>query len=101
MAPYPPLIILVGLQADGATYALEPRSRQRIQEAFPGVPVAPSVFVGYKTREEFEALHGPMWRQIVILLTGVTLERLRETLGEVIVRVPGQSQDIAVEAAAP
>lgn len=100
MTASPPLVILVGLQSSGATYALEPLSRRRIQEAFPGVSVAPSVFVGYKTREDFESLHGPMWGQIVSLLTGVSVDRLREALGEVIVRVPGQGTDLAIPARA-
>ena len=55
-----------------------PTSAARIRLAFPSVRVAPSVYVGYETRDEFEALHGPMWPQIVILLAGVSADKLRE-----------------------
>lgn len=72
------VIVAVGFQGDGATYRLHPTSAMRVQKAFPGVRVAPSVYVGYASRDEFEALHGPMWPQIVILLTGVDVARLKE-----------------------
>ena len=72
------IIVAVGFQSEGATYRLHPTSAARIRQAFPGARVAPSVYVGYTTRDEFEALHGPMWPQIVILLAGVDSDKLRE-----------------------
>jgi hypothetical protein len=72
------IIVAVGFQTEGATYRLHPTSAARIRQTFPGVRVAPSVYVGYTTREEFESLHGPMWPQIVILLTGVDANTIQE-----------------------
>lgn len=72
------IVVAVGFQAEGATYRLHPASTVRIQQAFPGVRVAPSVYVGYATRDEFETLHGPMWPQILTLLTGVGVDKLGE-----------------------
>ena len=90
-----PIVILAGLQQDGTTYQLHPVSSERLRTAFPGVRQAPSVFVGYDTKADFETLHGPMWSQIAQLLTGVSVERLRE-LGPVLVRVPSTGREIEV-----
>ena len=86
-----PLIILIGRQSDGCTYQLHPRSRKRIQEAFPETRIAPSVFVGYEGRAEFENLHAPMWGQIAQLLTGLSRDRL-EVLGGVTIYDPATEE---------
>jgi len=66
----------VGVQAEGCTYALGPNAVAAIAERFPDARPARSIYVGYGTREAFEEAHGPMWEQIVTLLTGLTPERL-------------------------
>jgi hypothetical protein len=81
------VIVTVGLQAEGATYSLHPQSAARIREAFPGVPSAPVVYLGYTTKGDFEQVHGPLWPQVLTLLTGVGLDRLRQ-LGRVILWRP-------------
>ena len=90
-------IILVGLQADGTTYSLHPAFRRRLLEAYPTVRPAPSVFVGSDTKVDFESLHGPMWKQIAILLTGLSLEKLTE-FGQVIVRDPMSGREFELQA---
>jgi len=70
------IIVAVGLQSEGATYRMHPTSAARVRKEFPDVHVAPTVYVGYTTKSDFEALHGPMWPQIVILLTGVDENKL-------------------------
>lgn len=82
------IIVAVGFQSEGATYRLHPKSALRIQNAFPGVPVAPSVYVGYATKSEFEALHGPLWPQILVLLAGVSADKLREKFRHVLLWDP-------------
>lgn len=72
------IIVAIGFQNEGVTYRLHPTSATRIRDAFPEVRVAPSVYVGYTTRADFEALHGPMWPQIVILLTGLDGNKLHK-----------------------
>ena len=81
------VVITVAFEHEGATYSLHPRSAARIREAFPGVPSAPAVYLGYAMKGGFEQVHGPLWPQVLTLLTGVGLDRLRQ-LGRVILWSP-------------
>lgn len=90
-------VILVGLQADGTTYSLHPAFRRRLREAFPTARPAPSVFIGSDTKADFESLHGPMWEQIAILLTGLSLQKLTD-FGQVIVRDPMSGREFELQA---
>ena len=76
-----PVVINIGRQSDGCTYQLNPRSRVEIQRRFPGAHPAPSVFVGYETQSDFEPIHGPMWKQVAIMLTGLSWEKIEEMGG--------------------
>lgn len=76
-----PLIINIGRQSDGCAYELDPRSRFEIKSRFPGLHAVPSVFVGYDAKTDFEAMHGPMWKQIAAMLTGLTWEQIQELGG--------------------
>lgn len=91
-----PIIILAGLQRDGTAYQLDPLSKERLAARYPGVSPAPRLFVGYDTRSEFESLHGPMWPQIVSLLTGVSIDRLTRDLGRVVIQVPRSGRELEV-----
>lgn len=86
------LVVVVGFQHEGVTYRLHPVSAARILETFPGVRVAPSVYVGYARRDEFESLHGPMWPQIVTLLTGVGQDRLSPIFSRLILWDPSSGR---------
>lgn len=77
------VVVTVAFEHDGVTYSLHPRSAARVREAFPDVPSAPTVYVGNATKGDFEQVHGPLWPQVLMLLTGVSLERLR-SIGRVI-----------------
>lgn len=82
-----PLEIHVGLQRDGCAYELRPRSRDLVRSRFPHARPARSLFVGYDSQADFEAVHGPMWDQVALMLTGLTAEQLRG-LGGYVVRDP-------------
>jgi hypothetical protein len=75
------LLINIGRQSDGCTYQLNPKSRAEVRRRFPGVRSVPSIFVGYETRSEFESIHGPMWKQIAMMLSGLTWEQIEEMGG--------------------
>ncbi len=75
------IVINIGRQSDGCTYQLNPKSRNEIQKKFPSVRAAPTIFVGYETQSDFENLHGPMWKQIATLLTGLSWEQIEEMGG--------------------
>lgn len=87
------ILISIGKQADGCTYELHPRSWKEISDKYSHARQVPSVFVGYKTREEFEELHGPMWKQIAMALTGLTWSQL-EKMGGVAIYDPVAQREI-------
>ena len=76
-----PLLIRVGLNAGGSTYALDPLSEDRVREAFPEVRGLPKVFFGYNTPGEFDTLHRPLWPQAAQLLTGLAMEQIEQLGG--------------------
>lgn len=76
-----PLKISVGRQAHGCAYQLHPRSRLVVEREYPTTRVVPSVFVGYETQADFEATHGPLWKQIAMILTGLTWSQLKKLGG--------------------
>ena len=88
-----PLVIQIGRQRDGCTYQLHPSSRARLRKEFPDVRPVPSVFIGYDTKSDFEALHGPLWKQIATMLTGLSWERI-ETLGGIQIYDPVQETEV-------
>ena len=76
MATGNPIVILAGLQGAGTTYQLHPLSREVLETKFPASQKVPSIFVGYASKEDFEKLHGPLWKQIAEMLTGVPAYQL-------------------------
>jgi hypothetical protein len=74
------IIVDVGRQMDGATFRLSPQTRARLTAQKMGSPLATSLFVTFPIREAFERHHGPMWNQIVMLLTGLSEDQI-EALG--------------------
>lgn len=68
-----------GRQADGCTYTLHPRSAAAVSARYPGVHPTRRVFVGYDTNADFESVHGPIWKQVASMLTGVPWEELART----------------------
>jgi len=66
------LIIDVGKQLDGFTFRLNPKSRIKLKERFPGICPISSVFVSYDTYEEkhFGMLPESVWKYVALMLTG-------------------------------
>ncbi len=81
------VVVTVAFEHEGVTYSLHPNTALRVREAFPGVATAPTVYVGYATKGDFEQVHGPLWPQVLTLLTGVSVDRLRQ-LGPVLLWSP-------------
>jgi len=89
-----PLVVYRSVNRDGETYALEPRSLDRIREALgDAVHVRPRIFVAHETRADYEHMHGAIAQQVIQLLTGVAQERL-QPLGGVIFRDPATELDL-------
>jgi hypothetical protein len=73
-----PIKIQVNRRITGTTYALDGDSRRAIEASFPGVHAAPSVYVATESEEDFERIHSKMWKQIALVLTGLSATKLKE-----------------------
>jgi hypothetical protein len=86
-----PLVIIVGIQHDGAAYQLLPPSQRRIEEAYPKLELLRSVFLGHDKEADFERLQPPRWEQMATLLTGLNAKQLMR-LGGVRIYSPERDQ---------
>ena len=82
------ITIYAAKQLEGYTCTLEPRSKAAIKDQLPKEPVPAScVFISYDDiyaiKTDFEFLHGPIWKHIAEILTGLPAEKLQE-LGKVV-----------------
>lgn len=80
-----PIVIEVGRQRTGATFMLSLQTRAVLSSS---ASCPKSVFVSFDSQDAFENLHSPMWDQIVMLLTGLGQERIRELGGFTVVSAP-------------
>ena len=71
-----PIIIHVGRQHDGGVYDLDPLSLRRIRENFPMANVIPGILIGYQKEDDFIRVHGPLWSQMVAMLTGLNNDQI-------------------------
>ena len=72
-----PLVVDVSDDRSGTTFSLALSARRALEGRFHVHP-SPRVFVGHDTRSEFEKMHGPMLRQILLILTGLSEQQLRD-----------------------
>lgn len=77
----PRIIVEVGKQMDGATFRLSPKARAFLRSRIDDLPSRSSIFVADETGSIFEHYHGPMWEQLVMILTGLNEEQLSELGG--------------------
>jgi hypothetical protein len=89
--------IQVGRQSNGGTFALDPFSRQMLQEVFPGSCRVPSVFIATDTRQDFQATMGnlaDLAEQVAASLTGVSIDRLTDRFGGYRVYDPATREEL-------
>lgn len=92
--PTAPIVIHRSINRDGETYALEPRSLDRLRsELGSAVHARSRVFIAHETQADYEHVHGAIVEQIIHLLTGLSEERL-QPLGGVTFRDPVTEQDL-------
>ncbi len=83
-----PIIIYQSADREGSTFELSTPSRRALERRFGGqLRPAPRIFIAHATRDDYERLHGAIGKQIVLLLTGLSEERLSD-LGRVEFRDP-------------
>jgi hypothetical protein len=89
-----PIVILRSVNRNGETFALEPRSLDRLRATFgAAVRAHPRVFIAHEAHADYEHVHGSIAPQVVLLLTGLTEERLK-ALGGVTFRDPVTDRDL-------
>lgn len=88
------VVVYQSADRDGSTFELSPSARRLLQRRFAGaLHLAPRVFIAHSSQADFERLHGSLGQQIIILLTGLTAERLQE-VGAVEFRDPVTEQPL-------
>jgi hypothetical protein len=70
------LVINLGIQHDGALYALDSWTQRRLKNAYPDAAPLRSLFLGHDKVAEFEKLNPPRWEQMVLMLTGLNIEQI-------------------------
>ena len=89
-----PIVIFRSVNRDGATFALDRRSLARLREKFgDAVHSRTRLFVSHETEADLEAVHGSIAGQVVLMLTGLSEERLAE-IGGVRFRDPVTEVDL-------
>lgn len=74
-----PIVIYQSATREGSTFALSTPSRRVLEQHFGAqLRVSPRVFIAHSTRDDYERLHGTIGKQIVLLLTGLSEDRLAE-----------------------
>ena len=79
--------ILVGIQSDGCTFELEPRSRELVDRGGtpPDTPLPASLFIRYEVQQDFSAMldrHELHWT-VAEVLTGLPREGIRQIASKV------------------
>jgi hypothetical protein len=89
-----PIVVFRSTNRDGDTFALEPRSADRLRSAFgDAAHVTPRVFIAHETQADYEHMHGRIAPLIIQLLTGLEEARLG-SLGGVIFRDPVTEREL-------
>jgi hypothetical protein len=89
-----PLLIYRSVNGSGQTFALEPRSRDRVRRAFGDAHVHPRVFIAHEAKADHDHVRAELLRRVAELLTGVTLERLEQEFGSVMLRDPVTEREL-------
>jgi hypothetical protein len=76
-----PVLIVVGVQHDGAVYELPLDWEELIRNKYPGLSLLECVFLGHWRASDFPRLHESRWPRVPELLTGLSLEQFAELNG--------------------
>jgi hypothetical protein len=88
--PLAPLTIVSIPTSEGTEFRLEPTSQERILTHFPNAHPAGKVPFPAQVREDYERQHGPVWNQVIMVLTGIPEEAVARLGGVRVVTHEGQ-----------
>jgi len=77
----PKIIVDVGKQMDGATFRLNPKTHAFLSSRFENLRPPSSVFVSNETAADFKRYYGPLGKELVVLLTGLSEDKIEELGG--------------------
>lgn len=75
------IIINVNPQREGYIFDLRPRSRIWLETNYPGRARVSSVFIGFDKKADFRQLPETILRQVLNLVTGLSLDELKAVGG--------------------
>jgi hypothetical protein len=75
------IIVDVGQQMYGMTFRLSPKTRIALSSRSQSQSLPSSVFVSYETQLDLKSPHRPIWRHVVMMLTGLDEEQITQLGG--------------------
>ena len=79
------ITVWVGKDWDGFTFRLRPQTRVMLRSRFPDADMLPQISISFDMKSGFEAIHGPIYRHVLELLTGLSAEEINSIGGGVFV----------------
>jgi hypothetical protein len=79
--PLAPLDVIAEPVADGTVYRLSTASQERIMRRFPNARLAGDVFFSTQTQKDYERDHGPVWDDVIGILSGLSADQVSELGG--------------------
>jgi len=70
--PLAPLTVVSIATSEGTDFELEPASQERILAHFPNARLVGTLSYSDEVRQDYETIHGPIWDQVIIGLTGIS-----------------------------
>jgi uncharacterized protein YgfB (UPF0149 family) len=94
--PLNDIIILANQRSDGTVFALHPQTKQKIQKDFPEISLFSQLFIGEEEKKLFKNVHASEWNQIVILLTGLSREKIKKKYSQskIVVEYPKTKENL-------
>ena len=89
--PLAPLDVIAEHVGDGTIYRLTPASQERITNRFPDTRMAGETFFSTQTQNDYERDHGPVWDQVMILLSGLSMDQVQELGGYRVYQAVGRT----------
>jgi hypothetical protein len=74
--PLAPLVIWGIPTAEGTLFRLDPKSQARVMHHFPNARLGGEYLFPHQVRDDYERQHGPVWNQVIIILTGIPDESI-------------------------
>jgi len=79
------ITVWVGKDWDGFTFRLTPKARQMLRLKYPEASMLSQISISFNEKSGFEAIHGPIYRHVLELLTGLGQNEIEKLGGGVFI----------------